>query len=513
MFLMKKKLIGILSLLIFVMTGCTKSQVYDVKRATRYKPNPTQINSQISAALKELKLVPGVSVSLYTQNGSFANAYGLLDVNKQEAAKPSSRFYIASSTKSMVAVAMAILHERGEINLDATLSEFSPNANFPADVLPNQVTLRHLLAQMSGLTNYPIHERLAWTGQHSPELLWDLLAESEVNEAKPFGIFAYTNYNFNILTILVEEKLGKSWKDILADEIFDPLGMANTSAYLPSPDSLDWSLARPHTTFGKNSPSRLYLEKTNATMQSAGGVYMSAEDAVKWLELVIEEGKLGNKQIVPKEAILATLQAQVNVDSELGYYKRHHHGLGWHLGSYKGQPFIHHFGGFSGTRAHVSFMPQSKVGVAVFVNGNGVADKFADIVANYLYALAHNPEKADAQFQKDVAELVQWRDEIQPQMIANAKKVSERTWQLSLPKTSYTGQFVNRLYGEFTVSTSDEEIFFNIGNLSAKATPYPKQNAMRVELVPGTGKIIKFSFDSNNQVSSFTYDGKVFKRK
>ncbi|MFT6031429.1 MAG: CubicO group peptidase (beta-lactamase class C family) [Oleiphilaceae bacterium] len=512
MSLFDKRRRRILTFLVLVTSGCTPNHDYDAKNAASYTPNPIEINAQISSALKTLEVVPSVSVSLYTRNGSYSNTFGVLDVDTQEAARLSSSFYIASSTKSMVAVAMAILHERGEIDLDATLSQFAPNANFPADVLPHQVTLRHLLAQMSGLMNVPIQTRLAYTGQHSPELLWSLLSETKVNKAKPLGTFAYTNYNFNILTMLVEDKLNKSWKDILADEIFTPLGMTNTSAYLPTAESVNWSLAKPHTTLGKNGPSRLYLEKSDATMQSAGGVNMSAKDALKWLELVIEEGKVGEQQIVPQDAILGTLQEQVKVDSEFGDYQRHHYGLGWYLGSYKGQPFVHHFGGFVGTRAHVSFMPQSKVGVAVFVNGNGVGDKFADVIANYLYALVHEPEQAIVQYDNDVGALVQWRDKTQQQVIANAKKRNQRTWQLSFPKSSYTGKFINRLYGEFTVSIIDEEIRFNIGNLSARATPYPEQDTMRIELVPGSGRVIEYSLDTNNDITSFIYDGNIFRR-
>ena len=122
------------------------------------------------------------------------------------------------------------------------------------------------------------------------------------------------------------------------------------------------------------------------------------------------------------------------------------------------------------------------------------------------------PEKANFQFEKDVAALVQWRERNQRRVIANAKKFNERTWQLSLPKQNYTGHFINPLYGEFTVSTIDHEIMFDIGNLSAKATPCLEQDTMRVELVADNGRAIEYNLGTKNEVSSFTYDGKVFRR-
>ncbi len=472
-----------------------------------------RIDAQITKAIEQLRVVPGISIAVYSEQGGYANAYGVLDVETQETATPSSAFYIASSTKSMVSVAMAALHERSEIDLDSSLSDFAPEANFPVSVKPDQVTLRHLLAQSSGLVNYPIQNRLAYSGQYTPELLWQLLSATEVNAEQPLGTFKYSNYNYNILTLLVEHKLNKSWKDILDDEMFRKMAMDRTSAYVSKAQHEQWSLARPHTTLGIGSPARLYLEKTDATMQSAGGVIMSANDALKWLELVIQRGSYKGLQIVPEKAVLATLQPQVEVNQTFAEYTREYYGLGWYIGQYQDKPFIHHFGGFAGTRAHVSFIPENNVGVAVFVNGNGVGFQFADIVANYLYAVIDDPQQANSQFEKDLQGLVDLRDDIQPKVIANMKKLDQRQWKLGLPFEKYRGRFSNALYGNFEVDYDNGELSFRMGNLHAVGAPYKTENSVRVELIPGSGEVVLFDVDNNGDVAGFQYQGHVFSRQ
>ena len=72
-------------------------------------------------------------------------------------------------------------------------------------------------------------------------------------------------------------------------------------------------------------------------------------------------------------------------ETTFGDYVRTGYGLGWQVGRYRDDVLIHHFGNFSGSRAHVSFMPERGLGVAVLVNEDAVAGELADLVANYAY--------------------------------------------------------------------------------------------------------------------------------
>lgn len=319
------------------------------------------LERKINEALVELEVVQGLSVAVYTPQGSYTKGFGVTDIETGEPVTDETAFYIASSTKSIFALAMSTLHERGEIDLDQSLADCAPTAPFPRRIHADRIRLRDLLAMSSGIKNFAVIHRTAFSGEHDPDLLWNLIGKTQPNRARDIrlGHFRYTNWNYNLMARLVEEERGQLWQDILAEEIFDKVGMTHTTAYMSRADAEGWSLARPHLTLGAGAPRRSYLEKTDATMHAAGGVIMSAQDAAKWLEIFVEDGMVGGVRLFPAEAVRATRQPWTEANTVFSGrfpYQRDHYGLGWYIGPYgdSGASLVHHFGGFSGARAHVS---------------------------------------------------------------------------------------------------------------------------------------------------------------
>lgn len=508
---------GAFSLILAVGAACSTAETppSETPKAVTTLAISEGIDTRVNDALAMLEVVQGLSVAVYTPNGVYARGFGVTDINTGELATKDTSFYIASSTKSMLAIAMATMHERGEINLDMTLAEFAPGASFPTETKPDQVTLRHLLSQSSGIINEPIQNRLAFSGEYDTSTLWNLLAITEPNEKQPMGVFKYTNYNYNILTLLVEKKLGRSWKDILTGEIFDKTSMTRTTAYMSEMEQGNWSYARPHTTIGIDAPKRTYLEKTDATLQSAGGVFMSATDAAKWLELLVEDGRVDGKQIVPPKAVMATRDPQIAVGKTFGPYTREHYGLGFYIGPYVHgtHKFVHHFGGFAGTAAHVSYMPEQKIGVAVFANDSGIGSRLIHSLANYIYDDLTGRDDAELQFENAVSELVELRETQQAKAIARAQAMSEREWTLNKPLADYAGVYKSDQYGTITVSVEGESLRFVMGNLTALADAHTEPESLRVELIPGRGQRIRFNSNDMDNVESLRYSGGTFDKR
>jgi CubicO group peptidase (beta-lactamase class C family) len=461
-----------------------------------------EINELVEVAMSELGVVPGFSVAVYTPEGVYARGFGVTDVETGDPVSEETAFYIASSTKSFVALTMNILHHRGEIDLDATLNEYAPDAEFPYSIAPDEVILRELLTHTSGVSNGPIGFRAAFTGQHTPELNWRLLSTSEPNEDAPHGTFDYTNEGYNVLTVMTDRKLGVDWQDLVAQEIIEPVGMTRTTAYMSKANSEGWSLARPHYTGAEGGPVRVALEKTDETMQSAGGMVMSANDALRWLELLVEDGAVGGEQIIPAEAVRETRAPLAEFGGAFGDYKRDHYGLGWYTGPYKDDMLVHHFGGFAGFRAHVSYMPDRKVGVAAFVNDSETGFTLPDIVANFIYdRLAGDP---DARAAADVAveELVTARDQAFKNAAADRERRAAREWKLSLPREKYVGVYENGLYGAIEVTLEGEDLVLSIGNLRSVTEPFTAPESIRHELIPYSGDVMMFVLNDSGEVEA-----------
>ncbi len=474
-------------------------------------PDAAILDARISEGLDKLGVV-GLGVAVWTPKGTYARGFGVTNVESGEKVSAETAFYIASSTKSFTALAMNILHHRGEIDLDSTLADFAQDAAFPVSVKPDQARLRDLLTHASGIENDHISFRAAFSGEHDPATMWRLLAASEPNAEAPLGSFQYTNTGYNILTVLTDRKLGKSWQDILADEIFTPAKMTRTSAYMSEAAKGNWSLARPHVGVGPDAPTRISLEKTDATMQSAGGMIMSANDAAKWLELMIADGSLGGKQAFPAQAVVETRARLVETSGEHDGYTREHYGLGWYVGRYRDEVLIHHFGGFAGTRAHISYMPERTAGVAVFANDSGVGGRFSSVVANYIYDMLAGRPDADETYSAAVTALAATRDNANLRIAADIEKRRSRAWALTRPRADYAGIYASDLAGTMTVAVDGEGLLLSIGALKARAEPFTEQDTVRVELVPGQGEIISFKTGAGG-VKALVYDGTEFARR
>lgn len=450
-----------------------------------------ELDAAIARAMA-LNLTPGLAVAVYTREGVYTRGFGVTDVGGNTRADADTAFYIASSTKPLTSLALAILHQRGAFNLDSTLAAYAPDAPFPAAVGADLATFREMLSHTSGIDNGPIGFRVAFSGQHDPETLWRLLAQSTVNSEAPRGRFDYTNVGYNLTTVLTDRRLGVAWQDLLDREVFAPAGMTRASARMSRAAS--WSVAKPHAINGDGALARIYLEKTDQTMQSAGGVIMSANDAARWLELMLDQGRVGGRQIIAPDVIEAVKTPIADVQAGFDGYTREAYALGWYHGPYRDQRLLHHFGGFAGFRAHVSFMPAVGVGVAVFANGNqgGAA---TDAVANFIYDRVLGAEDAAQRFDAALADGVTRRTRSVTAITTDRANRASRQWTLTRPRDAYAGAYESPAWGRIDVTAEGDTLRVRYGALQATAEPFTQPNSIRVELVPGQGEPLLFEGD------------------
>jgi D-alanyl-D-alanine carboxypeptidase len=140
---------------------------------------------------------------------------------------PDDPIRIASITKAFTAALVLTLVDDGLINLDASASGYVPRFS-----LPDEITVRHLLNQRSGLADYTqaaIYgntedgNSTAWT----PDELYRLIEDESMTF--PSGSrFEYTNTNYMILGHLVEEVTGQPYHQALRERILDPFGLDAT---------------------------------------------------------------------------------------------------------------------------------------------------------------------------------------------------------------------------------------------------------------------------------------------
>jgi CubicO group peptidase (beta-lactamase class C family) len=189
-----------------------------------------------------------------------SRCYGQLDIAAHKPLRPDSLFRIYSLTKPITAAAALMLRDDGCFALDDPVAKWLPEfrkfrvARIGAGEvlefsrLENEITFRHLLTHTSGLgygfMGGPIEALYAGLLRFSP-VNATALSLSEIIQklpemplvAQPGLIWSYS-LSYDVLAYLIELISGQPYEVFLRERIFGPLGMPDTSLFVPS-DKLD----------------------------------------------------------------------------------------------------------------------------------------------------------------------------------------------------------------------------------------------------------------------------------
>ncbi|HEX6084555.1 MAG TPA: serine hydrolase domain-containing protein [Thermoanaerobaculia bacterium] len=461
--------------LLLVLSCATTKPDSDAERIDRF----------VRHALTQFPEVPSLGVAVVKDGKTLlTRGYGLRDVANQVPADADTVYYIASSTKSYVGLLAATLAARGVVDLDAPLSRYLPETR-------QNATLRALLTHTSGISNDAIVMRTAFTGEHGD--LVALLGRSKPVESK----FSYDNLGYVAVGLALERATGKTWQELLASELFAPLGMTRTTAYMSRTTS--WPVARPYDRSGP-----LAFMKKDETMHAAGGLVTTPRDLARWLEANV------NRKGLPAAAFADAQKQHVEVSPATNWYrfKRTGYALGWYHSDYEGTPMLHHFGGYEGWRAHVSFLPNEKHGVAITTNTSSPGAQLRDLVAAYAYDVMLGKPDVDAAYATHLAKMRADTDASLARIREEIEKRRQRPPSLTRSAAAYAGRYANDLYG--TIEIRDGRA--SLGPLAAPLEPFTEPESARVELIPGSGEVLRFRFANGDRAESLVYREEVFRR-
>ena len=474
----------------------------------------TKLTTFINVAQKQLGSDYGIAVAVVKDDRIiYDNYFGYSNFAKKQRTQENDSFYIASSTKPLVALATLQLAKKGILDLDKSLQSYFPDVAFAEEVKADKINLRHLMNHTSGINNYAMVHATAYSGQHSPEQQIERLAASRSLKDAPFGTFQYTNLGYNILSLIIERETGKSWQDILQQEVFRPAGMTRSSAYMSASNRPGWNTPKTYSFRNHDKHAPLYLTKKDNTMHAAGGVIATATDLGKLVIAELNAGAISGEQVFPASLITESQQASAVQERTYKIYHRTGYGYGWNIGTLNDETLLHHFGGFAGTSAHVSFMPEHNVGIIILSNEDVLSPVINDLVASYAYDMLLGKNTADETAYNALSKWAGRLKGLVAMINTDFEKRAQRTWQLSHENTDYTGEYESKLAGKIIIEqTSDGDLKLTWGNMTAIAEPFTAAETVRVEFVPNNGSVVQFLL-ADSKVTGLTTDSFDFTRK
>lgn len=303
-----------------------------VERVTELGMDPGQLQKMKDVVLQDIErgLYDGAVMAIARHGEIVINeAVGLANLESKRPASIDDLFFIMSITKQFTAVRTMMDVEAGKYCLTTPVREIIPEFGIKGK---QRVTIAQMLSHTSGL-NTEVPYGLP------PENLLDIEAVTAAicNERLHYTPGTMVSYNAlvahsvlaAITTRLDETKRG--YRQILKEDLFDPLGMTNTALGLPEAHKHRIvPLVVRDKTPGMFDP--ILIESVNFLITEtaefpAGGAVSTAMDIVRFGEMLRNKGELnGNRVLSPESVAIATANHTGELPNHLMDYMREMYG-------------------------------------------------------------------------------------------------------------------------------------------------------------------------------------------
>ncbi|MFZ1702318.1 MAG: serine hydrolase domain-containing protein [Pyrinomonadaceae bacterium] len=291
-----------------------------------------RLSSTLDGYAAEGRLAGGVAMVLRRGKVAYLHSFGQRDREANSPMTAEAIFRIASQSKALTSVGIMMLQEDGKLLISDPVSKFIPEFANSTVAVPKdgggydvvkakrQITVRDLLTHTSGIsygtgpakdqweaakiTGFYFSDRdepIGETVKRMPALPMD---------AHPGERYIY-GYSTDILGVVIEKASGQTFDQFLKSRIFDPLGMTDTSFYLPPAkagrlatvySAKDGKIERAPAD-GTIVSQGHYANGPRKSFSGGAGLLSTAGDYARFLQMMLNGGTLGGKRILSRKSV------------------------------------------------------------------------------------------------------------------------------------------------------------------------------------------------------------------
>lgn len=414
---------------------------------------------------------PSISVGII-KNGEVVlkEGFGFADEGKNLKADADTMYQIGSCSKAFTAAAVALLVDQGKIGWDVPVKTYMPWIEFKDPFVTENVTVRDLLCHRTGL---PRHDAY-WIG--TPVTREEMVRN--LRNMQPCWSFrsqwCYQNTCYVAAGMLIETVSGMSWEEFVKENIFLPLGMNRSTFYVDVIEG-DANRAAP---YARCLPTDMngyeqvpFLKSVQEDMAKgigapygpAGSIMSTINDMMKWVAFNLNNGKVGDKQIISEANMKEIHKPQMLMSEPLlvpfpeqDFYS---YAMGWFTESYRGHMMVEHGGNINGFSALVTMIPDMELGVVTLTNFDNSFNTYAttySILDAYMGA-----ENGD--WHKRWRELIAQVFTSAPEQTKalNGEKIEGTVPSRALE--GFVGTYNNATYGDLVIGMEDGKLTFAYG--------------------------------------------------
>jgi CubicO group peptidase (beta-lactamase class C family) len=301
--------------------------------------------------------MPGASIAI-SKNGKlvYRKGYGKANTGSNEAVTVESRFRIASVSKPITGVAVLKLVQDGRLTLNQKIFGAGGALGTTYGTQPykpgiTDITVEHLLKHLSGGWGSAAQGDPAFYDSsmtHTALINWTL--DNTVLGTTPGSTYRYSNFNYILLSKVIERVSGKTYENYVKEDILNPIGATNS---LLAGNNLSLKRTNEVTYYGQGGDVPFVYALYN---------YTRSEGAFGWVSTPTDVLRFANAvdSSATRPDILngSTLASMATGSAANAYY-----GCGWGIEG----PEWYWFGSLPGT---ASFIYRNKNGINIAFAAN-----------------------------------------------------------------------------------------------------------------------------------------------
>ena len=311
--------------------------------------------------------IPGIAAVVLTSDSILdISVDGLRKLGAPDSIQPEDKFHIGSNTKALIGFVAGALVEKGLIDWDSRIIDvFSEYAQATRDVYKDK-TLRDLMSHRARIMPFTS----GWEFAQLPEFKGSYIDQRRdfvgwLLQQKPVDIdttrgYTYSNAGYGIAAAMLEKVSGRSWEQLIEDELFEPLGIAGAVGWPAYADE-----NQPWGHYYETDSERVFPHDPRDEYQlpkicnAAGDISLSIRDYGKFLQMNL----IG---LHGKDTILTAATYQFLhpcIDSAMQYR------IGWGLREHEGHKVSRHNGSAGTFYCTALVFREKDLALGVMMNG------------------------------------------------------------------------------------------------------------------------------------------------
>lgn len=393
--------------------------------------------------------VPGSAVVI-VHNGKivYLNCLGVKDITTKSPVNPYTIFQIGSCSKAFTSALIAKLVDKGYMHWNDTVRSYYTPKEFQLynKTVSNKITIADCLCHRSGLPMYSGDDLWMYYNNTFPEGLYKMRYVE--NNTKFRSTWNYNNVMYALAGECAARATGKSYSQLMREEIFKPLNMKfTTTSYLAFLNAKN----RVQPYYHKNQNTLIPFSTDLSNVKPAGSISSSILDMANWIKFQLANGKFNGKQVVSSKQLTITKTPQIPTGNRW-------YGYGWGISHNGTITIVTHLGDAAPSRTDVCIYPQENLGI-ISVSNEGTYGQFfnralVSVFQQLYFQGRYNDPWPDFKKQGDEElKITEGKLPAHPKKYVVPSKV-----------TTYTGVYSTNFLGKVNVKYINGRLFLYLGN-------------------------------------------------